>query len=488
MADYYPLLAKAVAGLKEATPDARQAIYERARKALSAQLRNLDPPIPEEAIEREAQALEIAVAQLETEVAAHATPEIGLPTESDFYGLRPADDRPAAELQANGRNSPPPEPFAPNANSQADFPSEPAEDTPKPPKPWRLRFRQEAREELKIAVDNGAAAPGEIESMWPEADRNADLSAPEPLAFEASGLSGSATDTERYDGPPIIRLEARNSFASEAQRDDGHAKRLMVVFGIVGLVVILIAIAAYRLRDRPEDLVRMQASPVQGQAASGDKIADRVRAERVNPASAPSSAGVSDQETPGAGPVTPSLPVAYRAALLVQSKEDPTKVNTYLGRVIWRVENVSSGPDEPLRTAVHAEVEIPELKFRATVTIQKNFDPTLPASHTVKLVFVMPGDGPLGNIKQISALQMRQQDKPIGDTLDGITVPILENAFLIGLARGNAEAPNLERLRSREWLDVPLVLANGMIAKLTFEKGASGQRVFNDAIAAWQSK
>jgi hypothetical protein len=188
-----------------------------------------------------------------------------------------------------------------------------------------------------------------------------------------------------------------------------------------------------------------------------------------------------------AGPV-PSLPVAHRAALLVQAKDDPTKVNTYIGRVIWRAENVSSGPDEPLRTAVHGEIEIPELQFRATVTIQKNFDGTLPASHTVKLEFDVASDGPLGNIKQISAVQMRQEDTPIGDTLTGIPVPIRENSFLIGLARGDAEAPNLERLRSREWLDVPMVLANGLSAKLTLEKGPSGQRVFTDAIASWQTQ
>ncbi|MDQ6702925.1 MAG: histidine kinase, partial [Pseudomonadota bacterium] len=42
MADYYPLLAKAVAGLPDSTAEARHAIYERARGALFGQLRNLD--------------------------------------------------------------------------------------------------------------------------------------------------------------------------------------------------------------------------------------------------------------------------------------------------------------------------------------------------------------------------------------------------------------------------------------------------------------
>ena len=46
----------------------------------------------------------------------------------------------------------------------------------------------------------------------------------------------------------------------------------------------------------------------------------------------------------------------------------------------------------------------------------------------------------------------------------------------------------LDLLRSREWLDVPMVLANGHIAKLTFEKGPSGQRALDDAIASWQAQ
>jgi hypothetical protein len=49
MADYYPLLAKAIAGLPESTAEARQAVYDRARMALFGQLRNLDPPVPEDA-------------------------------------------------------------------------------------------------------------------------------------------------------------------------------------------------------------------------------------------------------------------------------------------------------------------------------------------------------------------------------------------------------------------------------------------------------
>ncbi len=61
MTDYYPLIARAVAGLAKSTGENRRALYERARSALLAQLRNLDPPLAESEITRERLLLEEAV-------------------------------------------------------------------------------------------------------------------------------------------------------------------------------------------------------------------------------------------------------------------------------------------------------------------------------------------------------------------------------------------------------------------------------------------
>src|SRR5215813_5214622 len=67
MADYYPLIAKAV-GL-EKSADARRALYDRARTALLAQLRGVEPALSEPDITRERLALEEAIRKVEAEAA-----------------------------------------------------------------------------------------------------------------------------------------------------------------------------------------------------------------------------------------------------------------------------------------------------------------------------------------------------------------------------------------------------------------------------------
>ena len=68
MADYYSLISRAIAALPQQTPDTRQAVYERARKALFNQLRGIQPPVAEADVAAEGRALEEAIARLEIEI------------------------------------------------------------------------------------------------------------------------------------------------------------------------------------------------------------------------------------------------------------------------------------------------------------------------------------------------------------------------------------------------------------------------------------
>ena len=99
MADYQPLLTRAVANLPStSTLATRRAIYERARKAQLAQLGTLHPPLPESDFAREEEALDQAIALVEAKFGgADSTP-----TEPPFAATTPA----AATQQASAGSAP----------------------------------------------------------------------------------------------------------------------------------------------------------------------------------------------------------------------------------------------------------------------------------------------------------------------------------------------------------------------------------------------
>jgi hypothetical protein len=78
MADYYPLLARAVSRLPSKTDEARHAIYERARTALQENLRTYEPPLSAPELATEQFALEAAISRVETELRRSARQGAGL--------------------------------------------------------------------------------------------------------------------------------------------------------------------------------------------------------------------------------------------------------------------------------------------------------------------------------------------------------------------------------------------------------------------------
>jgi hypothetical protein len=69
MADYYPLISRAVGALEKNSGENRRAIYDRARAALLAQLRGVTPALDESDITRERLALEESIRKVEAESA-----------------------------------------------------------------------------------------------------------------------------------------------------------------------------------------------------------------------------------------------------------------------------------------------------------------------------------------------------------------------------------------------------------------------------------
>src|SRR5664279_805877 len=92
MADYHPLIARAVNGLDKNTGEIRRALYERARSALVNQLRSVEPALEESNITRERLALEEAIRKVEAEAAKRSRPDDDWPREQPpslgNHGLR----------------------------------------------------------------------------------------------------------------------------------------------------------------------------------------------------------------------------------------------------------------------------------------------------------------------------------------------------------------------------------------------------------------
>ena len=75
MADYFPLISRAVAGLAKNTGENRRVLYDRARSALVAQLRGIEPGLNESDITRERLALEEAIRRVEADAAKRLRPD-----------------------------------------------------------------------------------------------------------------------------------------------------------------------------------------------------------------------------------------------------------------------------------------------------------------------------------------------------------------------------------------------------------------------------
>ena len=380
MADYYPLLAKAVSGLKTSTPEARGAIYDRARKALLGQLRSMQPPAPESAIEREAKALDEAVARLELEFGPAPQPSLAPPV--------------------------PDEEAAPREN-------ETSEEAP---------------------VDEEPSAPPAREAQRP--------AAPKPDLKERGGL-----------------------------------RRAALMLGGIAVVVSLVGAAAWKLRDNPEDLARLAPAPEATDPKAGGKIGERIGADN-------GSTRVATPANGGSG--SPIIPVAYRVAILMQAPNEPGGVKTYIGSVVWRRDSTNRGPNQQLANAVRADVEVPDAHFKMSMLIEKNFESALSMSHTMTIRF-LGADAPVGAVNQINVPEMRRDDAPKGAPLQGLPVDIAPNVFLVGLA-SSAEQQNIDMIRSLNWFDLPMSLANGRVAKVTFEKGPAGDKILNDVLAEWKAQ
>ena len=178
-------------------------------------------------------------------------------------------------------------------------------------------------------------------------------------------------------------------------------------------------------------------------------------------------------------------PVAQKVVLYDEDPADP-KGKQYVGSVIWRTEPIKAAAGQPADIAVRADIEIPDRKFKMTMSFRRNTDTSLPASHTAELTFILPPDFAGGGVSNVPGILMKSNEQARGTPLAGLAVKVTDGFFLVGLSNVDADRQrNIQLLKERSWFDVPLVYVNQRRAIIAIEKGAPGERAFNDAFAAW---
>jgi hypothetical protein len=272
---------------------------------------------------------------------------------------------------------------------------------------------------------------------------------------------------------------------------------LWIAAAVVLGVVLAVAGAAILMRQKPQDLAIKP--PVEAQQLAppepSAKIAERVQANPPAPAAPPPPASGPQAGQPGAAAPAPEAPTAPaapapapsagRAAMLVASADNPQKPVVSLGSTVWSL--IPPAPNQPATVAVKAEADIPDLKMHATMTLRKNTDPTLQATHTIDLKFSFAEGAPITGFKDVGLPQMRKEDSTAAEALTSVKVKISDTYFLIALAKGDSDtARNLDLMQTRTWFDFPLLLNDDRIAKVVFQKSPEGQAMLEKAFDAWK--
>ncbi|WP_426422616.1 caspase family protein [Bradyrhizobium genosp. A] len=219
----------------------------------------------------------------------------------------------------------------------------------------------------------------------------------------------------------------------------------------------------------------------------GTFYADLAR-ERLKELGAPAAERPAQASAPVWPPAT-SMKTASVAGLprAVLYEEVPgTNEQKFAGTVIWHTEpgETSDGKSEPV---VHADIEIPDRRTKMTLSLRRNADPALHASHTIDLTVSTPTN-PIGwQVSSIPGILMKANEQARGIPLAGLAVKVTDDAFLIGLSNVDADrVRNVKILKEQEWLSVPLVYSNQRRAILAIEKGQAGDQAFEAAFSSWE--
>ncbi len=450
MADFVAVLRKTIDGLGESTPSARQKIYDKARATVEGKLAAINPPPAASVAERQRRILEDAIAEVEAGYAAPAS--IGTDpfaelesvfSRGDDFTRRPAATTtpPASSARSAPLASQPPEPAPVSAYEGEEIAND----------EFMPAVRKRSYGSVIAALIAVVVIMGGGYAVWLNADAFGKM-------LGLGGTEVAATDPAPADGGGT----AAPADTAAASANGGTES------------------------ENPKFTQRLNADGSEVDDGPAGGVTTVGEGTSVSSATQPPTA-TSPETTETTAPADGAVAVGQKA-IFYEERTNVDQGSADTGGIVWSLIQQSPGGDAPAEPAIRAEARIPGKDLQLRMTISRNMDSTLPASHIIELIFLTPENFEGGGIENILRFTMKDSEQAAGNPLFGIPAKIADGFFLVALNDTKAETEaNLRMLLREKWIDVPLVYKSGRRALITLEKGLPGEQVFNDAIKAWQT-
>ncbi|SEQ12385.1 hypothetical protein SAMN05428969_2081 [Devosia sp. YR412] len=182
-----------------------------------------------------------------------------------------------------------------------------------------------------------------------------------------------------------------------------------------------------------------------------------------------------------AASVDPAVLAGSQSLLLEASQDGTTGAVPFSGTVEW-----TEGVDELGLPTLKGAASIPARNLGVDITIRKNSDPSLPASHLMEVDFDVSDTFIGGTIANLPGILLKDEELVPGTALVGASARVVGNSFLFALSATPADATaNTNLLENRRWMDLAVVYGTGRNAIITLEKDDTAQALFDKVFATW---
>jgi hypothetical protein len=232
--------------------------------------------------------------------------------------------------------------------------------------------------------------------------------------------------------------------------------------------------------DGPAPLSSAQPSTAEGISQAAQNEA----APAVEP---PAATEAPVQTTPTAAEQAPAVAQSGERMFLYEEVLGQSVPSAIAGTVAWSVVNEQDAQGKALPT-IQGQLTVPDRGISALLTFKKNTDASLPASHIIEIVFSTGPGFEGGAIDSVQRVAMKTTEQDRGNALIAVPAKITDDFHMVALNDfPDALATNMELLRTRDWIDIPLAYRNGRRALMTLQKGAAGKQAFDTALREWQA-